>query len=79
MKAPLLEPVADLRPAVVVGGGGEMVQRLGDAAELDGEDLLHVLFGLGGRPFIRPRRHAFQHLKRLLVAGQADTCRTCRP
>src|SRR5215469_2441920 len=48
-----------------------MIKTLSDAAEFDRKDLLHLRFCLWGRPFVRPGRHAFQYLQRLLVPGQS--------
>ena len=69
-EAPLLEPIAHGGPPGVLRLRREMVERLRDAAEFDGENLLHVLVGFRRRPLVRPRRHALEHLERLFVAGQ---------
>ncbi len=64
------EAVAGLRPAVVSGGGGQLVEDIVHAAVFGIEDVLHVLFGFRFGPFVRPTGHAFEHRQRLPVAGQ---------
>ena len=70
-EALLLEAVAGFGPLIVIGGGREVVEHFGHAAEFVVQDLLHVGFALGGAPPVGPSGHALHHLKRLFVVGQA--------
>ena len=69
-EALLGEAVAGLRPPVVVGKGGKVIQHLLHAAVLGIENLLHVRGGFRSAPLVGPARHAFENLESLLVAGE---------
>ena len=63
------EAVAGAGPAIVAGGGGDVVKNIVHAAEFFVEDVLHVLFGFRCGPGIDPAGHFDDYIEGLIVAG----------